>query len=151
MTNGLPVRKHEAIDLPRASGSEIDSAPSSRDHATTPQNDARESVQPQTLLKGSIEDRPGAASCDEDDDSAGQSDENGKYTVPMSRVTSLSKTYTVEEEKAIIRKFDKRLVLFMALLYMLSFLDRSSQPFPVDSTTFPSLDISICQLLQCKY
>ena len=35
--------------------------------------------------------------------------------------------YTPEEERAVLRKLDTRLVLFMALLYMLSFLDRSSK------------------------
>jgi hypothetical protein len=35
-------------------------------------------------------------------------------------------SYTAEEEQAVVRKFDKRLVVFMALLYLLSFLDRSS-------------------------
>lgn len=34
--------------------------------------------------------------------------------------------YTPDEERAVVRKLDRRLVLFMALLYMLSFLDRSS-------------------------
>lgn len=34
--------------------------------------------------------------------------------------------YTPDEEQAVIRKLDRRLVLFVALLYMLSFLDRSS-------------------------
>ena len=34
--------------------------------------------------------------------------------------------YTPDEEKSVVRKFDCRLVLFVALLYMLSFLDRSS-------------------------
>jgi hypothetical protein len=34
--------------------------------------------------------------------------------------------YTPDEEAAVIRAFDRRLVLFIALLYMLSFLDRSS-------------------------
>ncbi|KAK0715650.1 major facilitator superfamily domain-containing protein [Lasiosphaeris hirsuta] len=34
--------------------------------------------------------------------------------------------YTPDEEKAVVRKFDKRLVVFLALLYMLSFLDRSN-------------------------
>lgn len=34
--------------------------------------------------------------------------------------------YSVEEERAVIRKLDRHLVLFLALLYMLSFLDRSS-------------------------
>jgi MFS family permease len=36
-------------------------------------------------------------------------------------------SYTAEEERTVIKKFDRRLVLFMALLYMLSFLDRSSK------------------------
>ena len=31
------------------------------------------------------------------------------------------------EEHAVVRKLDRRLVLFVALLYMLSFLDRSSK------------------------
>lgn len=34
--------------------------------------------------------------------------------------------YTQDEEASVIRVFDRRLVLFIALLYMLSFLDRSS-------------------------
>ena len=38
--------------------------------------------------------------------------------------------YTPDEEAAVVRKFDRRLVTFLALLYMLSFLDRSSEcPF----------------------
>lgn len=35
-------------------------------------------------------------------------------------------TYTPEEEAAVVKKFDRKLVLFVALLYMFSFLDRSS-------------------------
>jgi len=34
--------------------------------------------------------------------------------------------YTPDEDKAVLRKLDRRLVGFMALLYCLSFLDRSS-------------------------
>ncbi|KAI9862032.1 MAG: hypothetical protein M1824_001777 [Vezdaea acicularis] len=34
--------------------------------------------------------------------------------------------YTPEEERAVVRKLDRNLVLFIALLYMLSFLDRSN-------------------------
>lgn len=34
--------------------------------------------------------------------------------------------YTPDEEQTVRRKFDRRLVLFVAMLYMLSFLDRSS-------------------------
>ncbi|KAK4454381.1 putative transporter-like protein 3 [Podospora aff. communis PSN243] len=34
--------------------------------------------------------------------------------------------YTPDEERAVVRKFDRRLVVFVALLYMLSFLDRSN-------------------------
>ena len=35
--------------------------------------------------------------------------------------------YTPDEERSVIRIFDCRLVVFVALLYMLSFLDRSSK------------------------
>lgn len=58
---------------------------------------------------------------DDDDDDDGHShtghddDEDGEDVV-----------YTAEEERAVVRKFDRRLVLFVALLYLLSFLDRSS-------------------------
>lgn len=38
-----------------------------------------------------------------------------------------SKSYTAEEEARVVRKFDRKLTTFMALLYMLSFLDRSSE------------------------
>ncbi|KAF2496711.1 MFS general substrate transporter [Lophium mytilinum] len=34
--------------------------------------------------------------------------------------------YTPEEDKAVLRSLDRKLVLFMALLYLLSFLDRSN-------------------------
>lgn len=34
--------------------------------------------------------------------------------------------YTPDEENAVRKKFDRKLVVFVALLYMLSFLDRSS-------------------------
>jgi phosphatidylinositol 3,5-bisphosphate 5-phosphatase len=35
--------------------------------------------------------------------------------------------YTPDEERRVLRKLDRRLVSFMALLYCLSFLDRSSE------------------------
>ena len=64
------------------------------------------------------------------DDSAGDESEK-EHARPVTRIGSTSKELTVEEEREVIRKFDRRLVLFIALLYMLSFLDRSSQPQPV--------------------
>lgn len=36
-------------------------------------------------------------------------------------------SYTCDEERAVVKKLDRRLVLFVAFLYMLSFLDRSSK------------------------
>lgn len=36
--------------------------------------------------------------------------------------------YTAEEERQVVRTFDRKLVPFLALLYLLSFLDRSSKP-----------------------
>lgn len=39
--------------------------------------------------------------------------------------------FTPDEEQAVVKRLDRRLVLFMGLLYMLSFLDRSSMQFPM--------------------
>lgn len=37
------------------------------------------------------------------------------------------KSFTADEEKVVVTKLDRHLVLFIAFLYMLSFLDRSSK------------------------
>lgn len=42
------------------------------------------------------------------------------------RSTASQRKYTVEEEKIVRKKLDRYLVLFLAFLYLLSFLDRSS-------------------------
>ncbi|KAK5078030.1 hypothetical protein LTR64_003565 [Lithohypha guttulata] len=42
------------------------------------------------------------------------------------RANTLSKDYEDEEEKAVVKKFDRRLTLLLAFLYLLSFLDRSN-------------------------
>lgn len=47
--------------------------------------------------------------------------------------------YTPDEERSVVRKHDRKLVVFVALLFMLSFLDRSSmaylEPRPCDLAT----------------
>ena len=62
---------------------------------------------------------------DEDD----SEEEDGGYArrrkASISTVQSYQ-LYTPDEERAVVKKFDRKLVLFVALLYMLSFLDRSS-------------------------
>jgi MFS family permease len=70
-----------------------------------------------------------------DDDNDDDDDEKDERPV-LARRGSASTTYsfqlyTPDEERAVVRKFDRRLVLFVALLYMLSFLDRSSMCFPL--------------------
>lgn len=60
-----------------------------------------------------------------------QSDEEKSPNLSRARRASASTVqsfmlYTPDEERSVIRKFDKKIVLFVALLYMLSFLDRSS-------------------------
>lgn len=67
----------------------------------------------------------------------GEEDSEEEYHDRGGRRASVSTThsfqlYTPDEERAIVKKFDRKLVLFVALLYMLSFLDRSSMfPSPV--------------------
>lgn len=58
--------------------------------------------------------------------SAPESDEDSDEHVDAHGAETL-KPYTTDEEKAVVRKLDRRLVLFIAFLYMLSFLDRSSE------------------------
>jgi hypothetical protein len=66
-----------------------------------------------------------------DDDEA---DDDKYYDAPRRRASVSTvhsyQLYTPDEERAVVRKFDRRLVLFVALLYMLSFLDRSSIASP---------------------
>ncbi len=52
---------------------------------------------------------------------------------PSVSTTASFQLYTPDEEQAVVRKFDRRLVLFVALLYLLSFLDRSSACTPIPS------------------
>ena len=66
----------------------------------------------------------GAAGDDEDSDEEGKNYRRRRGT-SISTVQSFQ-LYTPDEERAVVRKFDRKLVLFVALLYMLSFLDRSS-------------------------
>ena len=44
----------------------------------------------------------------------------------LKRISTLSKAFTAQEETTVIRKLDRNLVLFLSLLYLLSFLDRSN-------------------------
>jgi len=55
-------------------------------------------------------------------------DEDKRRLARARRANTLSKDYTEDEETAVIKKFDRKLVLFLAFLYLLSFLDRSSMP-----------------------
>ncbi|KAH8912189.1 MFS general substrate transporter [Coniochaeta sp. PMI_546] len=67
-----------------------------------------------------------ASDDDEKDDSHGGS-RLGRGRRAGSTSTAASFTlYTPDEERAVVRKFDRKLVVFVALLYMLSFLDRSN-------------------------
>jgi hypothetical protein len=71
---------------------------------------------------------------DEDDDVDYEDDDetSQKHATPDQSRLSIPSTvasfqlYTPDEERAIVAKFDRKLVLFVAFLYMLSFLDRSS-------------------------
>ena len=50
---------------------------------------------------------------------------------PYMQDRPVAKSYAAEEERRVIKKFDRRLVPLMALLYMLAFLDRSSKSLPL--------------------
>ena len=74
---------------------------------------------------------------DDDDDDEGVFDGHQRQHRRASVSTVQSyQLYTPDEERAVVRKFDRKLVLFVALLYMLSFLDRSSMAAPISLNSF---------------
>ncbi|KAF5872191.1 putative major facilitator superfamily transporter protein [Botrytis fragariae] len=62
---------------------------------------------------------------DMDSDEDAYRDETDRRRGSFSTVQSYQ-LYTPDEERIVVRKFDRKLVVFVALLYMLSFLDRSN-------------------------
>jgi len=66
-----------------------------------------------------------------------RADEESGRRLSRSSTAASFELYTPDEEIAVRRKFDRKLVLFVALLYMLSFLDRSSM-----SSFFPCQSVS---------
>jgi len=62
---------------------------------------------------------------DDDEDHEGGGAVNGRARRRRASVQSYE-LYTPDEERRVRRKLDTRLVLFVALLYLMSFLDRSS-------------------------
>lgn len=81
---------------------------------------------------------------EEDDDDSTDDEAERVYHNSRRRRGSVStvqsyQLYTPDEERAVVRKFDKKLVLFVALLYMLSFLDRSS------------ISPLVLELLSCRF
>merc|ERR1712093_867984 len=73
--------------------------------------------------KGGVGDKEGLN--DQDDEEDDYTTTGRRRAASISTVQSYQ-LYTPDEERAVVRKFDRKLVLFVALLYMLSFLDRSN-------------------------
>ncbi len=63
------------------------------------------------------------------DEAGGEGRRRRRRRRPSASTVASFQLYTPDEEKAVVRKLDRRLVVFVALLYMLSFLDRSSMSF----------------------
>ncbi|KAK8051247.1 MFS general substrate transporter [Apiospora rasikravindrae] len=64
---------------------------------------------------------------DKEEDEDGFSPDASATRRRLSDSTAASfQLYTPDEEQAVVRKFDRRLVLFLSICYMLSFLDRSN-------------------------
>lgn len=75
--------------------------------------------------RGTDVEKGAAADEGEDADADAEYHDSSRRRGSASTVHSFQ-LYTPDEERAVVRKFDRKLVLFVALLYMLSFLDRSS-------------------------
>lgn len=127
MANSHLASECEPSHSPVASRSGKGSHQSTRETVTASQVNMRNSAEVEMLLQSSNESVHYLPTPSDEEGSTTPSEEADKDIQFLSRMTSFSKSYTIEEDKAIARIFDRRLVLFMALLYMMSFLDRSSQ------------------------
>ena len=56
-----------------------------------------------------------------------KSDDENSVVSDGGRVVRPAMLFTLQEEQEVVSKLDRRLVWFVALLYLLSFLDRSSK------------------------
>ncbi|KAK0796435.1 hypothetical protein LTR75_010217 [Friedmanniomyces endolithicus] len=77
------------------------------------------------VVGGSLDKEAGDDDDDDDDDHEGGGAPNGHARRRRASVQSYE-LYTPDEERRVRRKLDTRLVLFVALLYLMSFLDRSN-------------------------
>lgn len=127
-----PVKAQDE-DVP--SGSAVGSDDTST--RLTPDSDSEEDVVLEGLeaeegyeLKPLNKHGKGHASEDEDEDcdeDAGAEDNEQAARKRRRRASAASfELYTPDEERRVLRKLDTRLVIFVALLYMMSFLDRSN-------------------------
>lgn len=122
-----PIQSHGSA------GSSSGSASSTRFTPKTDSEDGRETALSEGSRNG--DDRklrtsePGETVASEEEEAAEEEDMQlmSSPTRPLAGRTQDSyELYSPDEERAVLRKLDRRLVLFIALLYMLSFLDRSS-------------------------
>lgn len=76
-------------------------------------------------VETNFEDQPdvGHSPSDIENDNKYKTSEDLEDKLPPTRTEM---NYTSEEEREVVRKFDRRLVPFLAFLYLLAFLDRSS-------------------------
>jgi MFS family permease len=129
--------------LPRGSADEMPTSELSPDSSSisnarlTPESDSEDSDLEMSELGESYKLQPRKKDAEKAiaDDDEGLDEDEERYHDAVRRRASVStvqsyQLYTPDEERAVVRKFDRKLVLFVALLYMLSFLDRSSMFAP---------------------
>ena len=102
-------------------------------HIHSQENDSHDTYELRSIPTSQENRHNAASACPKDDDSDVFEEQEhqiltAKDEVESDGVIETYVRYTSGEERRVIKKFDRRLVLFIALLYMLSFLDRSSMP-----------------------
>ena len=123
----------------RASGSTTDSASPrpTPSRSSTSSNNLPMLNDPNTYELQPISHSVPASPTDKDED-----DDYARSTRRLSFDSVQSyELYTPDEDKKVLRKLDRKLVGFMALLYCLSFLDRTSESSPVVRFMFGKMGI----------
>lgn len=114
-----------------------DNGPPSSTTRYTPDSDSDDSdfgfkdeTQSQSIQLKRSRTNSGGGRYEDEDEGFGSSQRRASVST-----VQLYQLYTPDEERTVVKKFDKRLVMFVALLYMLSFLDRSSEYGPFNDSS----------------
>jgi len=111
---------------PKSNGSDQGSAASSPKRISAGLYKLRTNFDQNPEELGPESQKYGGPSGEEGGEEGEEYDSEKEFRAARRHRSSFHTAYTADEERQVVKRFDRRLVIFLALLYLLSFLDRSN-------------------------